>query len=191
MAKVKTLYERFNTEIKSKLGKELGIKNPMQIPQVEKVCINIGMGSYLQRVGSKDFSFVEENLRLLSGQKPVVRKSKLSVSNFKLREGSPVGISVTLRGKDAYNFIDKLINVVYPRVRDFRGVKRNIFDKGGNCSIGFPDHTVFPEAVQPEDSRKIHGVEVTIVTTADNADHARALLTSFEFPFKKPHTPTS
>jgi len=190
MTKVKTLYERFNTEIKATLGKELGIKNPMQIPQIEKVCINIGMGSYLQRVGSKDFSFVEENLKLLSGQSPIVRKSKVSVSNFKLREGSPVGISVTLRGKDAYNFIDKLIHVVYPRVRDFRGVKRNIFDRSGNCSLGFPDHTVFPEAVQPEDSRKIHGVEVTIVTTTDDADQARALLASFDFPFKKPHAPT-
>jgi large subunit ribosomal protein L5 len=191
MAKVKTLYERFNTEGKEKLGKELGIKNPMQIPQIEKVCINIGMGSYLQKVGSKDFSFVEENLKLLSGQKPIIRRAKLSVSNFKLREGSPVGISVTLRGKNAYNFIDKLIHVVYPRVRDFRGVKRGIFDKSGNCSVGFPDHTVFPEAVQPEDSRKIHGVEVTIVTTADNVDHARALLESFDFPFKKLNAPTS
>jgi len=191
MAKVKTLYERFNTEIKKDLGKKLDIKNTMQTPQVEKVCINIGMGSYLQRIGSKDFSFVEENLKRLSGQKPVVRKSKLSVSNFKLREGSPVGVSVTLRGKDAYNFIDKMIHVVYPRVRDFRGVKRNIFDKKGNCSIGFPDHTVFPEAQQPEDSRKIHGVEVTIVTTTENSEHARALLESFNFPFKKPHAPSN
>jgi large subunit ribosomal protein L5 len=191
MAKVKTLYERFNTEIKKDLGKKLDIKNPMQTPQVEKVCINIGMGSYLQRIGSKDFSFVEENLRLLSGQKPVVRKAKLSVSNFKLREGSPVGISVTLRGKDAYNFIDKMIHVVYPRVRDFRGIKRNIFDKSGNCSLGFMDHTVFPETVQPEDSRKIHGVEVTIVTTTNDSEHARALLESFDFPFKKPNAPVN
>ncbi len=185
MEKVKTLYERFNTEIKAKLGKELGIKNPMQIPQIEKVCINVGMGSYLQKTGSKDFAFVEENIRLLAGQKPVIRKAKCSVSNFKLREGSPVGISVTLRGKDAYNFVDKLIHVVYPRVRDFRGVKQNIFDKNGNCSVGFSDHTVFPEALQPEDSRKIHGVEVTIVTTTKNADHTRALLESLDFPFKK------
>ncbi len=191
MAKVKTLFERFNTEIKKDLGKKLDIKNPMQIPQVEKVCINIGMGSYLQRVGSKDFSFVEENLRLLSGQKPIVRKSKLSVSNFKLREGNPVGVSVTLRGKDAYNFIDKMIHVVYPRVRDFRGIKRNIFDKSGNCSLGFTDHTVFPEAQQPEDSRKIHGVEVTIVTTTNDSEHARTLLESFDFPFKKQNAPVN
>ena len=191
MTKVKTLYERFNTEIKADLGKKLGIKNPMQLPQIEKVCINIGIGSYLQRTGSKDFSFVEENLTLLAGQKPVVKKAKLSVSNFKLREGNPVGLCVTLRGKDAYNFVDKLIHVVYPRVRDFRGVKRNIFDKNGNCSLGFTDHTVFPEAKQPEDSRKIHGVEVTIVTTTNKADHARALLESFDFPFKKANTPAS
>lgn len=179
------LYERYQKEIKASLQKKLGIKNPMQVPKIEKVCINVGIGSYLQRLGKKDFSFVEENLRLISGQKPVVRKAKVSVSNFKLREGNPVGISVILRGQEAYNFIDKLINVVYPRVRDFRGVNRNVFDKNGNCSLGFLDHTVFPEGIPPEDSRKIHGAEVTIVTSTNNSDHARSLLESFGFPLKK------
>ncbi|MCF7831045.1 50S ribosomal protein L5 [Candidatus Gracilibacteria bacterium] len=179
------LYERYQKEIKASLQKELGIKNPMQVPKVQKVSINIGMGSYLQKLGSKDFSFVEKNLELISGQKPVVRNAKKAISNFKLREGNPVGISVTLRGQEAYNFIDKLIHVVYPRVRDFRGVRRNVFDKDGNCSLGFTDHTVFPEGTNPEDSRKIHGIEVTIVTSTKNSDHSRALLESFGFPFNK------
>ncbi len=180
------LYEKYENKIKASLQKELGIKNPMQVPKIQKVCINIGMGSYLQRLGKKDYSFVEKNLELISGQKPVIRNAKKSVSNFKLREGNPVGISVTLRGQDAYNFVDKMIHIVYPRVRDFRGVRRNVFDKNGNCSLGFTDHTVFPEGVNPEDSRKVHGMEVTIVTSTKNSDHSRALLQAFGFPFKKP-----
>ncbi|MCF7917661.1 50S ribosomal protein L5 [Candidatus Gracilibacteria bacterium] len=184
--KVKSLlYERYKKEILPALAKELKIKNPMQIPAIKKVCLNIGMGSYLQRLNAKDYSFVEENLTRIAGQKPVVRKSKRSVSNFKLREGQPVGISVTLRGHMAYNFIDKLIHVVYPRVRDFRGVSRDIFDKEGNCSIGLNDHTVFPEGVLAEDSRKIHGLQITIVTSTDNAKHAETLLDMLDFPFKK------
>ncbi len=179
------LYDNFQKEGKSKLQKELGIKNPMQVPEIEKVCINVGMGSYLQKIGKKDYAFVEDNIRAITGRKPLVRKAKLSVSNFKLREGQPVGISVTLRGKAAYNFIDKLIHIVYPRVRDFRGVSRKIFDRSGNCSLGFNDHTVFPEAIQPEDSRQIHGVQVTIVTSTNNPEHTQALLSSLSFPFKK------
>jgi large subunit ribosomal protein L5 len=179
------LYDRYKKEIVPALKKELDIKNPMQIPTIEKVCINVGMGSYLQRLGAKDYSFVEKNIEALSGQKPIVRKAKMSVSNFKLREGQPVGLSVTLRGKAAYNFIDKLIHVVYPRVRDFRGVNRNIFDTKGNCSLGFTDHTVFPEGVQPEDSRRIHGVQVTLVTSTENREHSEKLLEMFDFPFKK------
>lgn len=182
-------FQRYQNEIRPKLQKELGIKNPLQVPGIEKICINVGMGSYLQRLGSKDFSFVEENIKRISGQKPVIRKAKLSVSNFKLREGQPVGISVTLRSDMAYNFLEKLIHIVYPRVRDFRGVNRNVFDSRGNCSVGFPDHTVFPEAVVPEDSRKIHGLQVTIITSTSDVDHSRRLLESFGFPLKKPLVP--
>lgn len=184
-----SLFQRYQNEIRPKLQKELGIKNPLQVPSIEKICINVGMGSYLQRLGSKDFSFVEENIKRISGQKPVVRKAKLSVSNFKLREGQPVGISVILRRDMAYNFLEKLIHIVYPRVRDFRGVNRNVFDSHGNCSVGFSDHTVFPEAVVPEDSRKIHGLQVTIITSTSDADHSHRLLESFGFPLKKPLAP--
>lgn len=179
------LYEKFKKEIVGKLQKDLKIENISNVPRIEKICINVGMGSYLQKLGKKDYSFIEENIRLITGRKPLIRKAKLSVSNFKLREGNPVGMSVTLRGAEAYNFLDKMVHIVYPRVRDFRGVARNCFDKDANCSLGFTDHTVFPEGVQPEDSKRIHGLQVTLVTSTKNTDHAQALLEALEFPFKK------
>ncbi len=179
-----TLYERYQKEIAAKLLKDLGLKNVMQVPKVEKVCVNIGMGSFLQRLGTKDYSAVEKALENITGQKPKVSKARLSVSNFKLREGMPVGVSVTLRGEAAYNFLDKVINVVYPRVRGFRGVKRNIFDDKGNCSFGFTEHTVFPE-IRLDDAKRVHGLQVTVVTNTEDQDQARALMEAFEFPFKK------
>ncbi len=180
------LLEQYQNETRGKLQKEFGIKNPLLIPRIEKVCINVGMGSFLQRLGSKDFSQVEENLTLIVGQKPVVRIAKTSVSNFKLREGMPVGLSVTLRRVTAYNFLYKLINVVYPRVRDFRGVEgKNAFDNQGNCSFGFNDHTVFPESMRTDDSRRIFGMQVTIVFNTNDEAQNRQLLTEFGFPFKK------
>ena len=180
-----TLLERYQKEIKPVLMKELGIKNPLQVPGIAKVCVNVGMGSYLHKLGSKDFSMVEENIKLITGQKPVVRKSRKSISNFKVRENQPVGISVTLRGKRAYNFVDKLINVVYPRVRDFRGVATSIFDRDGNCSVGFADHTVFPEITRPEDARRVHGLQITIAFSGKDKEQNQKLLEKFGFPFKK------
>jgi len=179
------LFDRYQKEIKPELQKALGLSNSMQVPKIEKICVNIGMGSYLQKFGSKDFSDVEKNMTLITGQKPVVRRARMSVSNFKLREGSPVGMSVTLRGQAAYNFLEKMIHVVYPRVRDFRGVSAKIFDKDANCSIGLNDHTVFPEVEIPEDARRVHGMQVTIVTNTKNTEHSKALLDAFGFPFRK------
>ncbi len=179
------LYEKYIKEIRGKLQKDLGIKNPMEVPRIEKIVINAGIGSYLNKLGSKDTSYIVECLANIAGQKPVINKAKLSVSNFKLREGMPVGVSVTLRKDRAYNFLYKLINLVYPRVRDFRGVHGNPFDKEGNCSVGFKDHTVFMEVEKPENSNKIFGLQVTIVTSTKNREHARALLTEFGFPFRK------
>lgn len=180
------LLDQYQNEIRAKLQKEFDIKNPIQVPRIEKVCINVGMGSFLQKLGTKDYSQVEENLTRIAGQKPVVRNAKLSVSNFKLREGMPVGLSVTLRKAAAYNFLYKLINVVYPRVRDFRGVDgKNVFDKDGNCSFGFKDHTVFPESLRTDDSRRIFGMQVTIVFNTKEEAQNRALLNEFGFPFKK------
>jgi len=178
------LYQQYQKEIVPKLMKELKLDNPMQVPRIEKICVNVGMGSYLQKLGTKDFSGVENAITQITGQKPVVRRSRMSVSNFKLRENMPVGISVTLRNESAYNFIDKVINIVYPRVRGFRGVKPSIFDKDGNCSFGFTEHTVFPE-VEADDVRRVHGVQVTVVTNTKDPEHARALMNAFGFPFKK------
>ena len=180
-----SLLEHYQTKVRAKLQKEFSIKNPMQIPAIEKICINIGMGSYLQKLGSKDFSLVTDNVTLITGQVPVVRKAKVSVSNFKLREGMPVGMSVTLRKEGAYNFLYKLINVVYPRVRDFRGVDANTFDNEGNCSFGLKDHTVFPESPRLDDSRKIFGLQVTIVFKTTEKEQNKRLLEEFGFPFKK------
>jgi large subunit ribosomal protein L5 len=179
------LYDQYANEIRAKLQAEFGIENPMNVPQIEKICINIGMGSYLQKLNSKDFSLVENNLTNISGRKPVLRRAKLSVSNFKLRQGQPVGLFVTLRKQVAYNFLYKLIHVVYPRVRDFRGVKRNIFDKNGNCSFCFKDFTVFPETKVPEDSRKVHGLQVTIVIKNGEKTQSVRLMEMMNFPFMK------
>ena len=178
------LLERYQKEIAPKLIKELGLKNPMEVPKIEKICINVGIGSYLQRLGKKGTAEIEETIANITGQKPVVRHSRMSISNFKLREGMPVGISVTLRKEAAYNFLDKLINIVYPRVQGFRGTKRKIFDANGNCAVGFKEHTVFPE-ISVDDSRKIHGVQATIVFAGNNQEHNIKLLEAFGFPFKK------
>ena len=180
------LLEKYQTEIRAKLQKDLGIKNPMDVPRIEKITINAGIGSYLQRLGSKDPSYVEECLTEIAGQKTLLNKSKVSISNFKLREGMPIGVSVTLRKEGAYNFLYKLINLVYPRVRDFRGVLGNPFDKDGNCSVGFKDHTAFMEMEKPENLNKIFSLQVTIVTSTKNKEHSKALLTEFGFPFVKP-----
>lgn len=182
-----TLFQSYQKVIAPKLQKELGLKNAMQVPKIQKICVNVGMGSYLQRVGTKDYSLVENTVTSITGQKPKVSKARLSVSNFKLREGMPVGVSVTLRGAAAYDFLDKIINVVYPRVRGFQGVKKNIFDSNGNCSFGFSDHTVFPE-IHLDDVKRTHGVQVTVVTNSDDVEHNRALMDSFGFPFRKQQT---
>ena len=178
-------FQQYKNELRPKLQKDLGLKNVMQIPKIEKIIINAGIGSYLQRLNSKDTSLIEENLKLISGQKPLVKKAKLSVSNFKLRKGMPVGVFVTLRKQNAYNFLEKLIHVSIPRMRDFRGIKKNIFDKQGNCSIGINDYTVFPEVIPPENAQKIHGLQITIVFSSNEPSHSQKLLEYFGFPFKK------
>ena len=181
-------YTHFKTKVLLQLQKDLGLSNPMEVPRLEKICVNVGMGSYLQKYGKKDYSYVEDTLSRITGQKPVLRKARLAVSNFKLREGMPVGLSVTLRSDAAYNFLHKLIHVAMPRVRDFRGISPNIFDKEANCSIGFTEHTVFPEGEIQDNLSPPYGMQVTLVTTTNKEDYARKLLEAFEFPFKKPTT---
>jgi len=183
MAKATDLQTRFNQEILPELKKELGIKNSMAVPKVTKVVINSGIGNYL-KTNKKDFEAVVHNLSAIAGQKAQTNKAKKSVSNFKLREGDVVGVSVTLRGERMYAFLDKLVNVVFPRVRDFRGISPKSFDGNGNYSVGFREHTVFPE-ISPDEVSNLHGVQINISTTAKSNDEGRALLTLLGFPFKK------
>lgn len=177
------LLTKFNTEILPKLKEELKAKNVMSLPKVQKVSINIGIGSYVTKHG-KDFEHIVENVRKISGQKPIITKAKKAISNFKLRENAPVGITVIIRGKRMYDFLNKLINIVFPRVRDFRGLSPKSFDGQGNYSIGFKEHTVFPE-ISPDDVMKLHGIEINITTSAKNNEQGMALLTAMGFPFRK------
>jgi large subunit ribosomal protein L5 len=165
-----------------KVQKELGIENAMAAPRFSKVVLNVGIGSRYTR--SKDFTDVMENLSAITGQKGTVRNSRKAISNFKLRTGMPNGVTVTLRGKRMYDFLNRLISVALPRTRDFQGVPSKSFDKRGNYSLGIKDISVFPE-IQQDDLSHVHGVEITIVTTADDDAHARALLVACQFPFKK------
>lgn len=180
----KSFESQFKTEVAPNLKEELGIKNVMALPKITKVSINVGIGSYITRNG-KDFDHIVENVTKISGQKPIITKSKKAISNFKLRENMPVGVVVTLRGERMYDFVNKLVNVVFPRVRDFRGISPKAFDGQGNYNIGFKEHTVFPE-ISHDDVINLHGVEVSIKTTAKNNAEGLALLKALGFPFIKP-----
>jgi large subunit ribosomal protein L5 len=183
MAKPTDLQTRFTKEIVPQLKEKLGKKNTMAIPKITKVKINVGMGSYIKS-HNKDFSNIIENITAISGQKPVLNKSKKAISNFKIRQGDVIGTSVTLRGKRMYDFLNKLVNIVFPRVRDFRGLSKKAFDGSGNYSIGFHEHIVFPE-ISPDDVIKIHGVQVSITTNTTDDKEGLELLTLLGFPFKK------
>ncbi len=177
-----SLYERMKSEVIPTLKEELGLKNNLAVPRIEKVRINVGIGSLAKQ--TKDFSEVIENVAKITGQKPVVTKAKIAVSNFKLRKGMPVGIVTTLRGKRAYDLMDRLVNVVIPRMRDFRGLSIKAFDGHGNYNIGFKEALVFPE-INPDDVTNVHGIQVTIVTSAKNDEEGIALLRKIGLPFKK------
>ena len=170
------------TEVIPDLRKEFGLKNDLAVPRIEKIKINVGIGSLTKQ--TKDFSEVIENVAKITGQKPIVANAKIAVSNFKLRKGMPVGITVSLRGKRAYDLIDRLVSIVLPRMRDFRGLSTKAFDGHGNYSIGFKEALVFPE-ISPDDVINVHGIQVTIVTSAKNDDEGLVLLRKIGFPFKK------
>lgn len=176
------LYKKYKKEIVPALQKELVYKNVMQVPRLEKVTLNVGYGRFIR--DKAYIEHVEKTLGLITGQKPVHNKAKKSISNFKIREGMNIGISVTLRGKRMYDFVDKLVTVVLPRVRDFRGLKPKSFDDKGNYTIGFKEQTAFPE-IKGEAVDKIYGLEVTIVTNAKSKQEGLALLSQLGFPFKK------
>ena len=180
---MKGLAEKFNKDLRPKLRDELGLKNIMSVPKVNKVVINIGLGK-----ASQDKQWLElakSILERISGQKPVMTKARKSISNFKIREGMPIGSKVTLRGEKMYDFLERLINITIPRLRDFHGLDlKKGFDNHGNYTIGFKEHIVFPE-IGMEDVEKIHGLEVTLVTSAKDNVQTKALLTVLGFPFKK------
>ena len=175
-------YDTFTKTIVPALQKELGIKNPMAVPKLSKVTLNVGIGTLTKN--TKDYSDVLNNVAKIAGQKPVVTKAKIAISNFKLRQGMPTGITVTLRGKNMYEFVYRLVNIVFPRVRDFRGLSPKAFDGQGNYSVGFKEALVFPE-INPDDVLNVHGIQVTLTTTAKDDKQGRALLDSMGFPFKK------
>ncbi len=175
------LRDRFDKEVAPALMKEFELKNPMAVPRLNKVIINMGVGEATQN--AKVIDPAANELQQIAGQKPVVTKAKKSIAAFKVREGMPIGVMVTLRGDRMYEFLDRLINVALPRVRDFRGVSTKSFDGRGNYTLGLRDQLIFPE-ISYEKVDKSRGMNVTIVTTARSDDQARALLKGIGMPFR-------
>jgi large subunit ribosomal protein L5 len=176
------LKEKYHKEIKPALQKELGLDNPMAVPRLEKIVLNMGLGEATQNV--KVMDPLVADLAAVAGQKPVTTRAKKSIAAFKVREGMPIGAMVTLRGDIMYEFLDRLISVALPRVRDFRGVSTKSFDGRGNYTLGMRDQLIFPE-VDYARVEKLKGMNVTIVTTAKDDNQARALLRQFGMPFRQ------
>ena len=176
------MHERYQKEIAPALFKAFGFKNVMQVPRIEKVIVNIGVGEALDN--PKSLESAVSDLTIVTGQKPVTTKARKSIANFKLREGRLIGVKVTLRGDRMWAFLDCLLNIALPRVRDFRGVSANAFDGRGNYTLGLRDQLVFPE-IEYDKIDKLRGMEVTIVTTAKTDEHGRALLQMLGMPFSK------
>jgi large subunit ribosomal protein L5 len=174
------LKERYQKEVRKRIQDEFGIKNPMAVPKVDKVVLNMGVGEAISNIKLLDTAV--EELATITGQKPVVTKAKKSIASFKLREGQSIGAMVTLRGEKMYEFLDRLINVALPRVRDFRGVPSKSFDGRGNYTLGIRDHVIFPE-IDVAKVDKSKGMNITIVTTAKNDEQARFLLRELGMPF--------
>ena len=176
------LKEKYDKEIIPKLMEQFGYKNKMAVPKLEKITINVGLGKSLQDAKFTDVAV--NTLTRITGQKPVLTKAKKSISNFKIRQGMTLGAKVTLRGDRMYDFLDRLINIAMPRVRDFRGIKRKAVDQQGNLNIGFIEHIVFPE-IKSDDVEKLHGLEVSATTSTKNYEEGIALLEELGIPFKK------
>ena len=176
------LKEQYTKEVRKKLQDEFGIKNVMAVPRIEKVVLNMGMGEAI--ANAKILDAAVDELGQITGQKPVITRAKKSIAAFKLREGVPIGTMVTLRGEKMYEFLDRLINVALPRVRDFRGVATRAFDGRGNYTLGIRDHFIFPE-IDIAKVEKSKGMNITIVTTAKNDEQARFLLRELGMPFGK------
>lgn len=176
------LRERFKRDILLKLKEEFKYKNAMQVPRLEKIVINMGLSEAIQNPKVVDIAVGE--LSLISGQKPSIRRARKSISNFKLRAGIPIGCMVTMRGDRMYEFFDRFVNIVLPRVRDFRGVSSKSFDGRGNYNVGIKEQIIFPE-IEYDKVDKIRGMDITFVTTAKTDDEARALLKILGMPFRE------
>jgi large subunit ribosomal protein L5 len=175
------LKTRYRQEVVARLQQELGLPNPMQVPRLEKVVINMGVGDAL-----KDGRMLEaavEDLQIITGQKPVITKARKSIAGFKLREGSAIGVKVTLRGDRMWEFVDRLVAIAIPRIRDFRGLNPRAFDGRGNYTLGLTEQLIFPE-IDYDKVATVRGMDITVVTTATSDEEGRALLVALGFPFE-------
>jgi large subunit ribosomal protein L5 len=177
--RLRTLYD---SEVRAKLTQQFNYRNGMQVPRLEKIVINMGIGEGV--ADRKKVDSAAADLSLIAGQKAVITKSRKSIANFKLRDGQAIGCKVTLRKTRMYEFVDRLINIALPRVRDFRGLNPKSFDGRGNCTIGVKEHIIFPE-IDYDKTAEVWGMDITVCTTARNDEEARALLTAFNFPFRQ------
>ena len=176
------LQEKYENSVRAELANKFAYKSSMQIPKVEKIVINMGIGDAVANVKVLDDAV--EELTLITGQKPVVTKARKSIANFKLREGMPIGCKVTLRGERMYQFLDKLVSVALPRVRDFHGINGNSFDGRGNYTLGVKEQLIFPE-INFDKVKKVRGMDIVIVTTAKTDEEGRTLLQLMGMPFRK------
>ena len=176
------LYDTYKNEIVDAMIKKFGYKNIMEVPKLDKIVVNMGVGEAKENVKLLDAAVAD--LEKITGQKAIITKAKKSVANFKIREGMPIGCKVTLRGDKMYEFLDRLVNLALPRVRDFRGVNANAFDGRGNYALGIKEQLIFPE-IEYDKIDKTRGMDVIVVTTANTDEEARALLTLFNMPFEK------
>ncbi|SFM41378.1 LSU ribosomal protein L5P [Gracilibacillus orientalis] len=177
-----TLKEKYNDEIVSSLVEKFNYDSVMEVPKVDKIVVNMGVGDAVQNTKALDAAV--EELAQITGQKPVITKAKKSIAGFRLREGMPIGAKVTLRGERMYDFLQKLIDVSLPRVRDFRGISNKAFDGRGNYTLGVKEQLIFPE-INYDQVNKVRGMDVVIVTTADSDEEASELLTKLGMPFQK------
>ncbi len=176
------LRTHYDEVVRAGLIKDFGYKNPFEVPKLDKIVLNIGVGE--ATADSKKIKSAADDLEKISGQKPIVTHARKSIANFKLREGMPIGVKVTLRKQRMYEFLDRLVNIAMPRIRDFRGINPKSFDGRGNYAFGIKEHIVFPE-INYDQVDQIWGIDVVIGTTANNDDEARALLRAFNFPFRQ------
>ena len=175
------LKEKYETSIKKELTEKFGYTTPMQVPKLEKIVVNMGVGEAVHN--SKALDDALEELTVITGQKPIATKAKKSIANFKLREGMPIGAKVTLRGERMYEFLDKLVSIALPRVRDFHGISGNAFDGRGNYTVGIKEQLIFPE-INFDKISKVRGLDIVIVTTAKSDEEGRALLSLMGMPFR-------